>query len=105
MSWKVIILDFLRDLACFDEASNDVSFNDDEYIKDLDRQTMIILWGQIRLCFYRFRLNDLLYNGHKLSSPDVLTLCRAMDKLIFSETNALAQYAESQRVINSGGQL
>ena len=99
-------METFRDLAFLDEANNDVcSFNDDEYIKDLDRQTMIMLWNQFKLCIYRFRMNDLLYNGHTLNSAEITALSRAMDKLMIAETNAEAQYRESQRIINNGGQL
>ena len=105
MTWRVFVETF-RSLAFLDEASNDVpAFDDTEYIAELDRQTMIMLWNQMKLCFYRFRMNDLLYNGHTLDSAEVIALDRAMDKLMMIEANAKNQYRESQRIINNGGQL
>jgi hypothetical protein len=74
-------------------------------IKELNRLALLMLWKQILVCFYRTHANDLQYNGHRLSSPEVLEVSRVIDKLMADEVSAQAKYREAQLIIENGGQL
>ena len=88
-----------------DEDDEVCSFYDDEHIRDMDKQAMIMLWGQIKLFFHRIRINDLTYEGHTLNSSEVIAIDREIEKIALADATAQAQYRESQRTINAGGQI
>jgi len=81
----------------------DCTFNDDEHINELDRQTISMLWSQIKICFYRMRLNDLFYNGHTLSTHEVFKLKEFIDLQLAEHSQAHDKYISEQFTISSGG--
>jgi hypothetical protein len=96
-------MNYFRDFEFLTEDSNDTYIStagDSEHIRNLDRQAIIMLINQIKLCFYRIRCNDLLYNGVSLSSAEMLDLSREMDTLTTAEFNAQMEYKERQRLVH-----
>jgi len=70
----------------------------------LDKQTMLMLWNQIKIFYYRLCINDLFYSGHTSSSEEVMKMSRMIDNIVTSEIKAKTQYKESQQIISDGGQ-
>jgi len=104
MTRLVAFMESLRNFL--DEDDNGIrSFDDEPYIRELQRLTLTMLWKQILVCFYRNQINDLMYNGHRLSSSEVLEASRAIDRLIAEDITDQAKYREAQLIINNGGQL
>ena len=97
-------MDFIKYLM-EDNHEDTCSFNDEPYIRELQQLTLTMLWKQILICFYRNQINDLMYNGHRLSSPEVLDAVRAIDRLIAEDVTYQAKYREAQLTINNGGQV
>jgi len=62
-------------------------------------------WNQLKICFYRFRINDLMYNGLMLNSTEIIELMRIIDKLKAIEATAQEQYRNSLCIINNGGTI
>jgi len=81
------------------------SFNDDEAMADLDKQTLKMCWNQLIICFYRFRVNDLMYKGLMLNSKEIIELMRKIDELEAIVATAQEQYRNSLCIINNGGTI
>jgi len=66
----------LRKLLFLNEDTEETcSFTeDDENIRNLDKQSIIMLVNQIKLFLHRIRINDLLYNGKPITSTEIFDL-------------------------------
>jgi len=100
------IAEHLHGLVLLDENADDIfTFDDTPHIQELNRLTLQMMWNQNLICFCRFNVNDLMYNGHYMTSPEVSKVGDVIEKLLNEEANLMARYSETLLKIEDGEPL